>query len=354
MFYTARQMKQEFGIENLSDEVRKALEAKEYTKKFEVVHCVYPREDYDTEKKDQSGMPFVSEYYEVSSKHLLKSGGLKTIKYRIGRFDRSPDELMGRSPAMDLLPDIKMLNDMRYTFVQSSELSAMPPILLEDDSVVGQPSAGPGDIIYYRSGATKPEPFKTGANPQLTNEVILLERQGIMEGFYNDLFQALAQYRNMTAYEVSQRIEEKMVMLAPTISGLQKEMFDPLIMDIYNMLVDSGKIETIGVDVDIVYQGRLALAMSNMQTNAIEMTIAKWSPYQQFYPVLDNINLDKAFSISALNAGVPADLLLSEREVAANRENDMKMKQMQQQAEIAATGSQAIKNVAGTKYEQLI
>jgi hypothetical protein len=242
-----------------------------------------------------------------------------------------------------------MLNNMRYTFVLQVEKVASPPLIVEDDGVIGQPSTGPDSIIVKRHGADDPRPLQTGANPQLTAEVISLERQGIMEGFFNDLFQALAQYRNMTATEVVERVEEKMVILAPSISGLQKELWDPLISDSKDLLIGTEEFpEDVGVELDVVYQGRLALAMSNMQTNAIEATIAKWSPYQPFYPVLDNLDLDKAFVTSALNAGVPADIVVSEEDVAAKRKQSQELEQAAAQAEIAATGSQAIKNIQGS------
>lgn len=353
-FWTARQMVQEFGLDAVPKEVKKAYEAKNFADKFECVHCVYPREDYDTNKADYRGMPFVSEYYEIQSEKKIKEGGFRRNPYRIGRFDQSPDELMGRSPAMDALPDIKMLNKMRSTFVMGSELQALPPILMEDDSVITQPVIGPLSNLYYRAGASKPEPMRIGVNAQLTDQLIQQERKNVSDMFFNDLFNALADYRNMTAYEASQRVEEKLVMLAPPIIGLQKGQFDPLIMDCYQLLTDSKQIEPIGVNVDITYQGRLALAMSNMQTSAIELTIAKWSPYQQFYPVLDNMDMDKAFRVSAINIGVPADVLRDEQDVEESRAEAKQVRQAAQMAEIAATGSQAIKNVQGVPLADMI
>jgi len=356
MFYTARQAAQEFGEENLTKEMMQCLKSGDYVRKFEIVHCVYPRKDYDTEKIDSGGKKFVSQYIDVSQKKVLKEGGFDSMPYLIGRFDKSPDELMGRSPAMELLPDIKMLNDMRYTFVLSSELACRPPLIVEDDGVIGQPSTGPGDIIYKRHGSEDPRPLQTGSNAALTHEVIQMERQGIMEGFYNDLFQALADYRNMTAYEVSQRVEEKFVMLAPAISGLQKELFDPLVIRTLELIKGTEPLEDTPVgtnlDIEVAYQGRLALAMSNMQTNAIEITLAKWAPYQQFYPVFDNINLDKAFVTSAINAGVPADHVLTEDEVGQNREEKQQMEKIAAQTQIAESASKAIKNVSGTPYAE--
>jgi len=276
------------------------------------------------------------------------------MPYKIGRFELAPDEIMGRSPAIELLPDIKMLNSMRYTFVESSEKASNPPIIIEDDGVVSQPATGPADVIVKRQGAEDPHPLQTGANPQLTAEVVMQERQGLSEGFANDLFQSLANYRNMTATEVEGRREEKMVMIAPTITGLQKELLDPLIIRTLHLLEEGGEIEKLDVDVDVTYQGRLALAMSNMQTNAIELWVAKWSPYQQYFPVLDNVNIDEGAATSALNMGVPAHLIRTEDEVSGMREKTQQAQEAKQSAELMETGSKAIRNLQGTPLEGMI
>jgi hypothetical protein len=343
MYYTARQMKQKFTT--VPTVVQQALDSKDFTKKFEVVHAVYPRTDYDDSKVDNK--KFVSEYILVEDESVLEQGGYDSMPYLIGRFDKSPDELMGRSPAIELLPDIKMVNRLRETFVVSSEKQAIGTLIVEDDSVIGQPAVGSGDVIIKRAGAPDPTILESGSNPALTAEVLTAERQGIMEGFYNDLFDALAQYRNMTAYEVSQRVEEKMVMLAPAISGLAKELFDPLIQRSLDQIYTfrDGP-EKVSEKIVINYQGRLAMAMSNMQSNAIEIWIAKWSPYQQFYPVIDVLKIDEAAAASALNAGVPAEHIRTQDELVAYRKESSDMNRLAQQAEIAATGSQAIKNLS--------
>ena len=354
MFYTVRQMVQEFGYDSLSDAIQRKYDAKEYLCRVEIVHAVYPRKDRDISKVDSKGKKYVSEYIEVANENVLKEGGFDSIPYLIGRFERSPDELMGRGPMIDLLPDVKMLNDMRYTFVESSEKASNPPLIVEDDGVVGQPGVGPNDLIVVRAGAMEPHALNTGANPQLTFQVIEMERQAIYEGFYNDLFQALAQHQNMTATEVVQRVDEKMVMLAPTIAGMQKELLDPLVTRSLKLMEKHKKIEPIGTDIDIAYQGRLSLAMSNMQTNAIELVVAKWSPYQEFYPVLDNIDLDGAIVTSALNMGVPAETVRTKEQVAEIRQPQQQAQQMEQQVNLAETGSKAIKNVQGTPLEGLL
>jgi hypothetical protein len=179
--------------------------------------------------------------------------------------------------------------------------------------------------------------------------VIAEQRQVVKEAFFNDLFNALANYRNMTATEVVQRVEEKMVLLAPAISALQKELFDPLIVRVLS-LMDEEVIEKKpeGLDLNIVYQGRLALAMSNMQTNAIESTLAKWSPYMESHPeIFDNIDFDKSFRMSAINAGVPAEVLMDVDDRDAMRQARNATQQAAADAQIAVDASTAYKNVTG-------
>jgi len=347
MFYNARQMAQEFGIDNCSKEVKEAYDAKDFSKKFEVVHAVYPRTDYDTEKQDKK--KFVSEHIEDATEHKIKEGGFNSLPYKIGRYELGYDDIIGSSEAIELLPDIKMLNEMRYTFVISSEIAAQPPIIVEDDGVIGQPAVGPRDIIVKRQGAEDPKPLQTGINPALTAEVIQLERESLAEGFYNDVLNPQIRKRNITATQSDRIEDEKMVMLAPLVAGLQKELLDPLLMRVLELLTGTPELpEPIGADVEIAYQGRLAMAMSNMQTNAIEFWAAKWAPYHEIVPVLDNVDLDEGAAKSALNMGVDATLIRAKDDLDEYRRPLREMQTAQANAELMEAGSKAVKNISET------
>jgi hypothetical protein len=342
IFYTARQAKQEWG-NNLGKSVEKELEKENSTQKFEFVHIVFPNTDYD--KSKVGSKKFTGMFINIEDRHIVKETSYDTLPYLVARFSKTPNEILGRSPATELLPEIKMLNAMRKTFIESSEKQANPPLLVEDDGVIGQPATEPNGLVVVRSGALKPEYLTSGVNSALNAEVIRDQQNLIREGFFNDLFDALANYRNMTATEVIQRVEEKMVLLAPAISSLQKELLDPLITRVYELIPDE-VLPKADLDLQIVYQGRLALAMSNMQANAIEATLAKWAPYMELAPVLDNINLDRAFRKSALNAGVPPEVFNDPDDVASVREGRQMKQDAAEQAEIGVNASKAIANLS--------
>ena len=350
MFYTARQAGQMFGRKNLCKGPQKALDANKPDEKFEFVHVVAPNVDFDPSRIGADVKRIKSVYICIEDRAIVKEGGFDSLPYLVARFSLAPQEIMGRSPAIELLPEIKMLNRMKKTFIEASEKAVNPPLIVEDDGVVGQPVTGPNGMIYMRAGAMIPTPLKTGTNVALNAEIILQQQELVKEGFFNDLFQALARHRNMTATEVVERVEEKIVHLAPAVTSLQKEIFSPLILRVLNLLIKARRIPEppIDFDLDIVYQGRLALAMSNMQSNAMEATLAKWAPYGDTTNVLDNVDWDVSFRKSWLNSGAPAEGLKDVDEMNAGRQKQQDLEEAAAQAQIAADASKAYKNVNQT------
>lgn len=350
IFYTTRQAVQEFGKDIPSKSIQKAIKAGKLDEKFEFVHVVAPNADFDPSRIGSRSKRTKSVYIVIPDRQVMRESGFNELPYKVARFSKTPQEIMGRGPAIELLPEIKMLNRMTKTFIEASEKAVNPPLVVEDDGVIGQPVTGVNGMVYVRPGAQFPEPLKTGTNVALNAEIIAQQRNIVREGFFNDLFQALAQHRNMTATEVVERVEEKIILIAPAITALQKEIFSPLISRVLNLLIKARRIPEppVGFDFDIVYQGRLALAMSNMQTNAIEATLAKWAPYGDKTPVFDNVDFDTSFRMSWLNAGAPAEGLKDFDEMMARRQQVEQLQVAAAQAQIADDASKAYKNVSST------
>jgi len=135
------------------------------------------------------------------------------------------------------------------------------------------------------------------------------------------------------------------------VVSLAKEIFSPLIIRVLDLLMKTTK-ENKRIpdppddfDYDIVYQGRLALAMSNVQANAQEVTLAKWQPYQEITPVLENVDIDKAFRTSWISSGAPAENLTDYDEMIKAREKRQQLEEAAAQAETAESASKAYRNV---------
>jgi hypothetical protein len=212
---------------------------------------------------------------------------------------------------------------------------------------LGQPVTSPGAIIYGNPQGQKPEPILTGVNSQLNAEMLRDQAALIERGFFNDLFDVLAHYRNMTATEVEARMEEKMVLLSPAINGQKGELTDPVIERSGKLLIRHGQLDPkpAGLKTEIIYTGRLAMAMSTMQSNALGSVMAKWTPYIEIHPVFDNLNIDEAFRDDARAHGVAEKLLKDKNLVAQERQSKQQMQMAPEGAEIMEKASVAYKNV---------
>ncbi|MFN9956083.1 MAG: portal protein, partial [bacterium] len=116
---TVRQMAQRFGTDALSEAQRKALETNP-DQAFDVIHAVMPRDEMEYGRNDFRGMPWSSCYVNCEGREILDEGGYRAFPYAVGRYVTAPREVYGRSPAMTVLPDIKMLNEMSKTVIRAA------------------------------------------------------------------------------------------------------------------------------------------------------------------------------------------------------------------------------------------
>lgn len=355
IFYTVRQAAQEFGIKNLSKSAAKDFKAGKLSEKHEYVHVCAPNRDFD----GRMGSGRVKSFYIcIQDKEIVKEDpDFKHLPYLVARFARTPGGIMGYGPAMEYIDDIRMLNRIAASYIMSNEIANDPPMMAEDDGVVGQPVTGPHGMIYVRSGAQYPQPYTSGINIQGSAEFIREQRDIIRMAFFNDLFEPMGQHRNMTATEVDARIEELIVIVTPAVVSLANEIFSPMLTRVLDLLMKTSKKSKripqppASFDYDVVYQGRLALAMANVQSNAQLTVLAAYQPYQEITPVLENVDIDKTFRDSWINAGANAENLTDFDKMIAARRVRQQADELAAQAETAETGSKALKNLSGAVDE---
>lgn len=227
---TARQWVQKFGDET-PEAIRKAAQT-EPERKFELIHCVKPREDADWSRADYRGMPFASYYVSFEGRKLMREGGYRSMRYCVSRYVTAPRETYGRSPAMTVLADIKTANQQAKTLLQTGELVARPPMLLTDDGALGPFKMQPG---AYNYGALGPNgeilaaPLQVGANFPITLEMQQETRRTINDAFLVELFRALIENPNMTATQAMLIAQQQGMLLGPTMGRQQSELLGPLI-----------------------------------------------------------------------------------------------------------------------------
>lgn len=225
---TARQANQQWPGK-LPATMRPALELNS-EQKFDFLHHVCPRADYDPSRIDDAGKKFHSIYVSIQGNCLMQEGGYTTYPLPTARYEQAPNEVYGRGPAMMVLPALKTLNAEKTTFLKVGHRTGDPVFLTSDDGIVGM-SLRPGAMNKGGLNAEGKEMIKVleDGKIQTTKEMMDEERNLINDAFLVTLFQIMTENPQMTATEVVERTNEKGILLAPTVGRQQGEYLGPMI-----------------------------------------------------------------------------------------------------------------------------
>jgi hypothetical protein len=324
-----------------------------------IIHSVYPNDTpmgYDNNKN----MDWVSCHVHEKTGTLLRESGFKEFPYVVPRYLKSSsNEIYGRSPAMNALPDTKMLNTMSKTTIKAAQKQIDPPLMVPDDGFILPIRTVPGGLNFYRSGTRERiEPLNIGSNNPLGLQMEEQRRKAIRENFFVDQLMT-AQGQNMTATEVMQRTEEKMRLLGPVLGRLQSELLQPLITRSFNLLLKNNKLppipEELGdQDVEIEYVSPLAKAQKSQELSSVMRGIEIFGSMQNIAPVFDYIDIDGLVSHIQEVLGLPAKIMRSKAEVQQRQQQkqqqemeQMQLQQAQQVAESAGKVAPALKVLGG-------
>lgn len=353
---TAEQAIERFGEDNVTQFIKKAYE-KRPDEDVEILHSVMPRTGRDRTKPDNKNMPFMSCYICMGSKEIISEGGFEELPYVVPRFLKATGEVMGRSPAMTALPDVKMLNLMSKTIIQAAQKQIDPPLLVPDDGFLLPIRTQPGGLNFYRAGSRDSiTPLQTGANIPIGLNMEEQRRSAIRQAFYVDQILS-SSGANMTATEVIQRQEERMRVIGPVLGRLMNEMLRPLIDRVFALMLRNGMLaeppEILqGRDIDIEYVSPLARAQKSNSLNNTMRALEILMPLAEALPVGDHIDPDGLVEHITDALGVPKTTLRSSREVAETRQQRAEQEQMMQQRQqeqqdvyTAAQAAQAVRMV---------
>lgn len=353
IWMTAEQMIDRFGEERVSDSVREAMTNDRPDQWFEVLHAVQPRRKRDATKKDGINLPYESLYQELAGEGaVLSEGGYEEFPYMAPRWDITGSDVYGRSPGMDTLPDVKMLQKMQEKSIKAIEKQVDPPLRVPI-SYADSLNTVPGGINYIDSS----NPAGLGPLYEVRFDVAAAEakiervQQAVREGLFNDLFLMILERPNMTATEVSERHEEKLLMLGPVIERQFSELLDPLIDRTFGILWRAGRIppspqELQGREMKVEYISLLAQAQKLVGTQSIGAAMQFVGMIAQMNPeVLDKVDFDEAVSQYGDLVGLPPKIIRPDAAVAQIRQaraQQQQQVQAEQQAMAMAQGAQVL------------
>lgn len=358
---TARAAKQKWGNE-LPEAILKAAE-KEPFRKFDFIHCVKPNDEIDSKRKDYRGMPITSYYVSVEGKKFLSEGGYRVRPYSVGRHVTAPREVYGRSPAMQVLADIKMLNEMEKTIIRAAHKIVDPPLLVYGDGILTSFNTRPNALNYGGvddRGQQLVVPLKTGSNLPIAEDKAEQKRKMINDAFYVTLFQILVENPRMTATEAMIRAQEKGQLLAPTVGRQQSEWLGAVIDRDIDIIMTSGMVRPppdalleSGGGIKVNYTSPLSRLRRAEDGVAIMRTIEQVTPLANVKPeILDNFDTDViARELSEIN-GAPPKIMRSIDAILAMRGQREEAMAQQAQIQQAETAANAARN--GAKAAEII
>jgi len=347
---TARQAVQEFGEKNVGEKILTAAKEKP-DQKFNFIHAVEPTEDYKRATgKTSTKLPFHSCHVCEEDKMVVRTGGYNEFPYLVPRWSKATGEIFGRSPSYNALPDIKTLNKAVEIGLKAWAKAIDPPLLVQDDGVIGRVRTTPAGITVVRNdGAIKP--LQIGSNWQITDLKENQLRTAIRQAYYSDQLQ-LQEGPQMTATEVQVRYELMQRLLGPTLGRFQSEFLNPLIERVFGIMYRAGALSrepdiVRGSKIDVEYVGPLARSQRMEEAVSIERLYQLAMNVSQVDPaIMDNINHDEAIRLRGKLLGVPKTVLRGRDEVEEMRNARAEQQQMAAMAQEQQAQAQAMKTQA--------
>lgn len=363
-YMTARQIVNRWGENKVTSVVKSAYSNGSMSERFEVRHAVVPNGKEFGDIKEAFGREWASVYWEPTASSPLSAGGFEEFPIMAPRWNLPGYGVYGECPGFDALPDVKMLQKM-----EKKQLIAL-------DKMVDPPTIADGsmknDILNTLPGAKNfANGLMTGSRPglmplyqlQLDFEKVQFKinavEQRVDATFYKDLFRMLDRVdREMTATEVAERQQERLLQLGPVLENLHDELLSPLIDRTFAIAARQNLLPPAppalqGQTLKVVYNSILAQAQKQVGMSAINQFAGFVGNLAQVVPeALDKIDVDEAVDSVADTLGVPPNMVRDEKEVTLMRQQRAEEARRQQALEQAESMGRAAKDMGKAKMDE--
>ena len=362
---TVAELVREFGYKNCSLTVRNLFDRGDLDSWVTVIHAIEPRSDRDHTKADNLNMPWKSCYFELGSDDdkYLRESGFQEFPVLCPRWSVTGGDIYGHSPGMEALGDIKQLQHEQLRKAQAIDYQTKPPLQVPSSMKNREIETLPGGVSFVDTVSPQGG-IRTAFEVNLNLNYLLQDIQDVRErirgAFYADLFLMLANSTSdrMTATEVAERHEEKLLMLGPVLERLHNELLDPLVESTFTHMVRAGLLppapeEMQGMDLNVEFTSMLAQAQRAIGTSGVDRFVGSLGVIAQMKPdVLDKLNSDAWADSYADMLGVDPRLIVPGEQVAILRNARNEAAAAKEQMEAAQVQSKTASNLAAAKLDQ--
>lgn len=308
-----------FGLENLSKTLQDKLKKDGDNAKATFIHVIEPNPAYNPLKPENFEKAYRSVIFEKNSDDksgFTHIGFYEEFPVMCPRWSITGNEVYGYSPGMEALPDIKQLQHEQKKKAQCIDKKVSPPLQAPTSMKHMAVNGLPGGVTFYdetrQQSGIRPTYEVNLPLSELLKDIEEVQKR-IERIFYADLFLMLSTRvtHNMTAREVEERHEEKMLMLGPVLERLHNELLDPLIKRSFAVMKRSGFLPPPpagyeGIEIKVEYVSMMAQAQRSTDLIKLERLlefagkIKALSPEQQI-DIDGNSILFKAAQLIGIN-----------------------------------------------------
>lgn len=361
---TARQAAQMFPPNLLTPKMAEAVGKNEGDRKFDLLHVVRPRKDMDPQRLDFRRLAWESRYIAIEEKQQVRESGYSSMPMCFSRYVTAPRERYGRSPAMQVLGNIRTTNEMMRTLLRAGHKAVDPPLLLPEDGVLTQLQTKPGGLNVGGmgfDGTPRIMPMQQGNNFPIGMELLNNEREPIRDAFLEKVWSLVLERRDrMTATEVLELTRMQGMLLAPMASRQETEWLGPQIERELDIGLQVGfipppppEMREEGASVRAVYDNPLSRAAKAEEAIGFGRFVEMLTPIAAVQPdVYDVIDTERAPRELAKSLAVRQSYLATPDAVAAKRA--AREEEMAAASGLGAlkTASEAVKNLSAARGEE--
>jgi hypothetical protein len=299
---------EQFGVKNVSQTVKNLYDTNRLDQWVPVIHIIEPNSGRDLTKRDNRNMRFSSHYMESGSQNdsqFLSESGFKRFPALCPRWTVTGGDIYGGSPGMEVLGDVKQLQHSQLRKAQAIDYKVNPPLQVPTAYKDAARSRLPGGVMFVDSSSPGGG-VRSAFEVNLDMQHLLLDiqdiRQRINQGYYADLFLMLANdtRSGITATEVAERHEEKLLMLGPVLERLHDELLGPMVRLTFDYLLDAGTLpppppELQGRELVAEFISTLAQAMRVVSGQSMDRLLGTVGSMAALNPgAVDKIDFDAA------------------------------------------------------------
>lgn len=377
---TVRQVVEEFGVKtgyrdidwsNISDHVKRAWQKGDYEDTVEICWIVVPNQDREPNRLEAwRSMPWLSLHFEAKGSNndkTLRRGGFETFPVMVPRWETTGEDSYGTSsPGMDALGDSKQLQSAQRQKGRAIAKQIDPPIQAPTALLHQATSILPAAVTHV-DVAQGMQGVKAIHDVNLRIDHLSLDIQDtqfrVNRAFYVDLFMMLANsdrqrgMQPMTAEEVRERHEEKLLALGPVLERTNDELLDPLVDRVFAMMQGAGLLpdppeELDGVKLSVQYTSIMAQAQKLVGVVGQDRMLQTMLPLVESFPeVKHKVDINRVVDNYADMLGVDPRMIRSTEEAQALADEDRQAQQSAQTALNAAQFGKAAKDAAAAPLE---